>query len=162
MNRRLTPLDLLLAGLVLAGLMAGCAPSRPVGGSPPGPAIVLDPAPAAAHGTVRTALGAVSPAAVVRDTATLKDQATRYVARRDSNPVVIDRLTTLTLQARRAVQRMQAGRTVHGYRQQDVVAARAAADVLAAFLGAPQVAGPIAPAGEVPPTSEVPPASEVP
>ena len=120
--------------LLLAALALGCTPTGPAVLAPSGPVIVLNPAPAASIGLPRVHPGAASPAAVVRDTAALRGQATRYVVRRDANPAVIDHLTTLTLQSRRAVERLQAMRTRRGYRQEDVIAARVAADTLAAFL----------------------------
>ncbi len=126
---RTGPLILLLAALAL-----GCTPLGPAVRAPSGPVIVLNPVSAPTAGPSRVPPGAPPVAAVVRDTAALRGQATRYVVRRDANPAVIDRLTTLTLQSRRAVERLQAMRTRHGYRQEDVIAARVAADTLAAFL----------------------------
>ena len=120
--------------LLLAALALGCTPLDPAVRPPPGPVIVLNPVSAPTAGPSRIPPGAPPVAAVVRDTAALRGQATRYVVRRDANPAVIDRLTTLTLQSRRAVERLQAMRTRHGYRQEDVIAARVAADTLAAFL----------------------------
>ena len=64
----------------------------------------------------------------------MQDQATAYVARRDSKPAVIDQLTALTMQARSAVKRMQAHKTRAGYQRADVTTARVAADALAAYL----------------------------
>lgn len=120
----------LLAGALLAGALPGCAavaPDTPVISE--APAVVLaPPAPLPAPP------GAASAATVAREAAVLRRLATRYVVRRDANPAVIDRLSALTLQARRAVERMQATRTRAGFRPTDVAAARAAADTLAAFL----------------------------
>lgn len=138
--------------LLAAGLALGCTPSGLVQDKPLGPAIVLTP-PAPAPAPPRAATGTLSPAAVVRDTAALRGQATRYVVRRDSNPAVIDQLTTLTLQARRAVERMQAMRTRAGYRQGDVIAARTAADSLAAFLQTQRIATPAASAESAAPAA---------
>ncbi len=118
--------------LLLAAFAIGCTPGPAM--QPSAPFIVLNPAPAPTAGPSRIPPGAPPVAAVVRDTAALRGQATRYVVRRDANPAVIDRLTTLTLQSRRAIERLQAMRTRHGYRQEDVIAARVAADTLAAFL----------------------------
>lgn len=119
-----------LAGALLTAVLSGCMPASAPPEAPAGPVIVLTPP---APGT-RAPPGAASAAVVARDTAALRSLATRYVVRRDANPAVIDRLSTLTLQARRAVERMQASRTRAGYRQADVVAARVAADTLGAFL----------------------------
>ncbi len=119
----------LLAGGLLAGALPGCAPPD-MPAAPAAPAIVLAPPPAQRPPPP----GAASAATVARDAAVLRRLATRYVVRRDANPAVIDRLSTLTLQTRRAVERMQATRTRAGYRPADVAAARAAADTLAAFL----------------------------
>lgn len=139
--------------LLLAALAMGCTPTGPAVLAPLGPVIVLNPAPAPAAGPSRVPPGAASPAAVVRDTAALRGQATRYVVRRDANPAVIDHLTTLTLQSRRAVERLQAMRTRRGYRQEDVIAARVAADTLAAFLQTQSKLAPATPPPS-PPTSE--------
>lgn len=133
--------------LLLAALVLGCTPAGPAAHVPLGPVIVLNPPAAPVAGPGRVPPGAASPAAVVRDTAALRGQATRYVVRHDANPAVIDRLTTLTLQSRRAVERLQAMRTGRGYRQEDVIAARVAADTLAAFL---QTQSRIAPASSAP------------
>ena len=118
---------------VLAAALAGCAP-RPA--APPAPVrIQLVPMPVAAPAAaLAPTANAPSAAAILRDTAALQDQATAYVARRDSKPAVIDQLTALTTQVRSAVQRMQANRSRAGYRRQDVTTARAAADGLAAYL----------------------------
>lgn len=120
----------LLAGALLAGVLPGCgaAPDGPA--VPEAPAIVLAPPPA----PLPAPPGAASAATVTREAAVLRRLATRYVVRRDANPAVIDRLSALTLQARRAVERMQATRTRAGFSPADVAAARTAADTLAAFL----------------------------
>ncbi len=112
--------------LVLVGLLASCAPSA-APKPPAGPFIVLNP-PKPLHRVPASPAGD-SPAAVVRDTEALQDQATRYVVRRDSEPAVIDRLSTLTFQARRAAARARVTK-----RQADVTAARVAADALAALI----------------------------
>lgn len=142
--------------LLLAALVLGCTPARPGTQAPSGPVIVLNPAPAPAAGPPRLPPSAASPAAVVRDTAALRGQATRYVVRRDANPAVIDRLTTLTLQSRRAIERLQAMHTRHGYRQEDVIAARVAADTLAAFLQTQSKIAPAPPAPNPPPSEAHP------
>ncbi len=129
----------LMMGALLTGA-PGCAPSAPGPDAPVGPAIVLTP-PAPHAVPPSTASAAV----VVRDAAVLRRLATRYVVRRDANPAVIDRLSTLTLQARRAVEQMQATRTRAGYRPADVAAARTAADTLAAFLQTQSKAAPTPP-----------------
>lgn len=138
--------DWLLGGLLLAGLLSGCAPPAPEPDAPEGPVIVLTPP--APH---PPAPGTASAAVVARDAAALRRQATRYVVRRDANPVVIDRLSTLTLQARRAVEHMRATRTRAGYRPADVAAARTAADTLAEFLQTQSKAAPAAPPSEARP-----------
>lgn len=112
--------------LVLAALLAGCAAPTPP--EPAGPFIVLNPPKPVARRPVVPHTGD-SPAAVVRDTEALQDQATRYVVRRDARPAVIDRLSTMTLQARRAAARARAT-----HRPADVTAARVAADALAAYI----------------------------
>ena len=120
--------------LLLAALAAGCTLSSPTSDNlPSGPPIVLSPT---AVPPRRAALPVAtdSPAAVIRDNAALRDQATKYVASPRSKPAVIDRLTTLTLQATQTVQRLRTGRTQRGYRATDVAAARVAADALAAYL----------------------------
>ena len=144
---RTGPLTLLLAALTL-----GCTPGPAV--RPSAPYIVLNPPSAPAAGPSRLPPGAPPVAAVVRDTAALRGQATRYVVRRDANPAVIDRLTTLTLQSRRAIERLQAMRTRHGYRPEDVIAARVAADTLAAFLQTQSKVAPPNPPPSDPSTSE--------
>ena len=112
--------------LILVALLAGCA--GPAAIKPPeGPFIVLNPPKPARRAP--QAAQSDSPAAVVRDTNALQDQATSYVVRRDARPAVIDRLSTLTLQARRAATRARAT-----HRTSDVTAARVAADALAAYL----------------------------
>lgn len=126
---------------LFAALATGCTPLNSPA-RPPAPFIVLNPAPAPTAGPSRISPGAPPVTAVVRDTAALRGQATRYVVRRDANPAVIDRLTTLTLQSRRAIERLRAMRTRHGYRQEDVIAARVAADTLAAFLQTQSKASP--------------------
>ena len=150
--------------LVLVGLLGGCGPrvDAPAGpfivlGPPQPPPVAhaavrrpeAKPAPPPAlrpPDVARDARGAPdgaggggiaadgAKAAIVRDVGALRDQAFRYVARKDSKPWVIDQLSMLTLQTRHAVERVQAGRTEAGYRQSDIVAARVAADALAAFL----------------------------
>ena len=121
-------------GLLIAMLAAGCTPSGSPGGADlPGPAIVLAPVAVPQRRVVPLPV-ADSPAAVIRDNAALRDQATNYVASSRSKPAVIDRLTTLTLQATQALQRLRARRTRAGYRAPDVLAARVAADALAAYL----------------------------
>ena len=120
----------LLAGALLAGALPGCGASPDTLAVPEGPVVVLTPPPA----PPAPPPGAASAATVAREAAVLRGLATRYVVRRDANPAVIDRLSALTLQARRAVERMQVTRTRAGFRPADVAAARAAADTLAAFL----------------------------
>ena len=117
--------------LFLAAFVIGCTPSSPpaVDMAPPAEQPVLAGIPAP-----RPPTGAFAPSAVLRDTAALKVQATRYVAGPGSKTAVIHRLTTLTVQASRAVERMRAGHTHKGYRPGDVIAARVAADALAAYL----------------------------
>ena len=117
------------AAVILVALLASCAGPAAVE-APVGPLIVLHPPkPAARPRPAAPAKPADSPAAVTRDTDALQDQATQYVVRRDSKPAVIDRLASLTLQARRAASR--ARRTK---RPADVIAARVAADALAAVI----------------------------
>lgn len=117
------------AAVILAALLAGCAAPADVE-APAGPFIVLDP-PKAAKPRPAAAVPHTgdSPAAVTRDAAALQEQATAYVVRRDSKPAVIDRLAALTLQARRAADRARDTR-----RPADVIAARVAADALAAVI----------------------------
>lgn len=148
----------LLAGALLAGVLPGCGGAPGTGVVPEAPAIVLAPPPAPPPPPP----GAASAATVAREAAALRRLATRYVVRRDANPAVIDRLSTLTLQARRAVERMQATRTRSGFRPADVAAARAAADTLAAFLQTEAKPVPVAdpapalPPGEAPPSEAHP------
>ena len=124
----------LFCGLLLVMVAAGCAPSGSPGNADlPGPAIVLAPIASPQH-RIAALPTADSPAAVIRDNAALRAQATTYVASPRSKPAVIDQLTTLTLQATQAVQRLRAKRTRVGYRATDVSAARVAADALAAYL----------------------------
>ncbi len=123
-----------LLALLLAVLAAGCTLSSSTGDKlPSGPPIVLSPMTVPQRHAAPT-VGTDSPAAVIRDNAALRDQATKYVASPRSKPAVVDRLTTLTLQATQATQRLQAGRTRRGFRATDVAAARVAADALAAYL----------------------------
>ena len=124
----------LFRGLFLVMVAAGCTSSGPSGNvDVPGPAIVLAPVASPQH-RLAASPAADSPAAVIRDNAALRAQATTYVASPRSKPAVIDQLTTLTLQATQSVQRLRARRTRVGYRATDVSAARVAADALAAFL----------------------------
>ena len=124
----------LVFGLVPAMLAMGCTSSSSTGDDlVSGPAIVLAPAATLQRHTLPSS-AADSPAAVIRDNAVLRDQATKYVASPRSKPAVIDRLTTLTQQATQSVGRLRAGRTRQGYRPVDVTAARVAADALAAYL----------------------------
>jgi len=120
-------------GLMLAGVLLGCA-ATPKPRELPGPVIVLTPPQPTRARMPPDAVASSRAALVLRDTAALQRQATRYVARRDSRPEVTDHLTTLTLQARQSIERMQRGRAHAAYRPADVVAARVAADALAAFL----------------------------
>ncbi len=121
--------------LLLAVSAAGCTrtPSAGDANLSFGPAIVLSPA-AVPQRHAPPSSATDSPAAVIRDNAALREQATKYVASPRSKAAVIDRLTTLTLQATQTVQRLRAGRTRRGYRATDVMAARVAADALAAYL----------------------------
>ncbi len=113
------------AVLVLAALMLGCTRVAP--------GIVLAPQMSAEPAVLRAPpIPPISPAAaqVVRDTRALRRQADGYVTRRDSDPAVLRNMTTLQVQLGRAVDRMRRGRS----RPADVIAARVAADALAAFL----------------------------
>lgn len=114
--------------VVLAAMVAGCT-ALPPAPKPVGPFITLAPPKSAALHRPSVPHTGDSPAAVVRDTDALQEQATQYVVRRDSKPAVIDRLATLTFQTRAAAARARASR-----RAADVTAARVAADGLAAFL----------------------------
>lgn len=146
----MTPL--LRSFLVVLGCLAGCAapPAAPV---PSGLPIVL--APPMPRVAALDPVAAKAAVAVERDTAALSRQATRYVVRRDSKPELIDRLAVLVTQMRSAVDRMRAGKTRAGYRPGDVVAARVAADALAAFI-AVQIVPPTVPAALELPRSAMP------
>lgn len=130
---------------LLALALLGCT-SRPPPAPPPillGPVtpLLTPPAPPAPP-----LAGPYAAAVVVRDTNALIRQAARYVSRRDSDPAVNRQLTTLKVQVGSAVERMERARNRKGYRPSDVVAARVAADALAAFLAVQ--AKPLAPAAE--------------
>lgn len=68
--------------------------------------------------------------ALDRDTLALEDRVGSYVARRDSKPQAIDRLAVLMMQTRQAVSRVKQNHNRPG----DILAARVAADALAAYL----------------------------
>lgn len=118
-----------------AAMLCGCASqvTDVKGGAITAPAIAT-PAPQPSPSPPLDNATSVPANAVIRDTRALQRQATTYVVRKDSKPEVIDTLSTLTLQTRQAVGRMQAHRAGHVYRPADVTAARVAADLLAAFL----------------------------
>lgn len=119
------------AVLLLSSLLIGCA------GKPAEVACVpaaSAPPPAVARVVPDSVASAPAAANIIRDTRALERQARSYVGRPDSSPEVINQLSTLLVQTRRAVGRMAHNRTRQGYRASDVTAARVAADSLAAFL----------------------------
>lgn len=124
--------------LVCVLLLGGCAASRtPVAYGPE-----LPPLPEArglAHPRPRPAEKAASapdatPAAVLRESATLHDEATRYVAWPKSKPANIYALIPLTRTLSRTVAAMQASRSHGRYGALQVAAARRAVDALDDFL----------------------------
>ena len=124
-----------VAMLVIA--IVGCQADAPP--QPAGPPIVLVPPPAAAAPTPATAAAVV----LLRDTNALQSKVTRYVFRKGAKSEVIDQLTEPTAAMTAALGRLQARKTRAGYRLSDVIAARAAADALAAVYQR-QVAAPAA------------------
>ena len=135
--------------IALALAVAGCAAKPP---APPGPFIKLEPPKAAPAPLPAQAATAAPAAAIRRDTAALESQVRGYVRRPDSKAETINELSTLLLQTRRAVGRMEANRRHGVFRTPDITAARVAADGLAAYLQTRTQEPPpaAAPAEEVP------------
>ncbi len=75
-----------------------------------------------------------SPDAVLKDSETYRDEATRYVAWKNSKPANIETLTSMTAAVTDAIHAMKASRAHGHYDPVKVIAARAAVDALREFL----------------------------
>lgn len=120
-----------VAPLLLALLLAGCAASRCPVPAPPAPQ-----APPAAPPAASLAPPAAA-RALKRDTAAVQQHARQYVAKPSTSAKDVEKLEPLTRAVNRSLAVMELHHRREGrYRPADVRAARTAADAVAGFLDA--------------------------